>query len=148
MKSAIVTGGSGKAGKATIRELLAHGYQVMNVDTVAPSEPLCHFMKTDLNDLGQAVDALRLMAGTIDRRRTAIGEPAAVIHLAGIPAPGLAPDATVFQNNMMSIYNVFSAALRLGFTRVVWASSETTYGLPFTRTLPVAAPVTEDQALV
>ena len=77
MKSAIVTVGSGKAGKATIRELLDHGYQVMNVDTVAPAEQLCHFMKTDLNDLGQTIDALRLLAGTIDRRRMAIGEPPA-----------------------------------------------------------------------
>jgi nucleoside-diphosphate-sugar epimerase len=147
MKSVIVTGGSGKAGRATIRELLAHGYQVMNLDTVAPPEPLCHFMKTELNDLGQAIDGLRLMAGTIDRRRAAIGEPLAVIHLAGIPAPGLAPDATVFQNNMMSTYNVFSAAVRLGFRRVVWASSETIYGLPFTRTPPKTAPVTEEHPL-
>ena len=44
MKSVIVTGGSGKAGRAAIRELLAHGYQVMNVDTVAPAEQLCHFI--------------------------------------------------------------------------------------------------------
>jgi nucleoside-diphosphate-sugar epimerase len=144
MASVIVTGGSGKAGRATIRELLKHGHQVMNLDTVAPAEPLCHFMKTDLNDLGQTIDGLRLLAGTIDRRRASIGEPSAVIHLAGIPAPGLAPDATVFQNNMMSTYNVFSAALRLGFRRVVWASSETIYGLPFTRTPPVVAPVTEE----
>jgi nucleoside-diphosphate-sugar epimerase len=147
MASVIVTGGSGKAGRATIRELLAHGHQVMNLDTVAPAEPLCHFMKTDLNDLGQAIDGLRLLSGTIDRRRASIGEPSAVIHLAGIPAPGLAPDATVFQNNMMSTYNVFSAALRLGITRVVWASSETTYGLPFTRTPPISAPVTEEHPL-
>jgi nucleoside-diphosphate-sugar epimerase len=82
MKSVIVTGGSGKAGGAAIRELLEHGYQVLNVDTAAPAEQLCHFMKTDLNDLGQAVDAL-LAAGTIDRRRASIGEPSAVIHLAG-----------------------------------------------------------------
>jgi nucleoside-diphosphate-sugar epimerase len=147
MKSVIVTGGSGKAGRAAIRELLGHGYQVMNVDTVAPAEQLCHFMKTDLNDLGQAVDALRLAAGTIDRRRASIGEPSAVLHLAGIPAPGLAPDATVFQNNMMTTYNVFSAAIRAGLKRVVWASSETIYGLPFTRTPPVFAPVTEDHPL-
>jgi nucleoside-diphosphate-sugar epimerase len=112
MKSVIVTGGSGKAGRAAIRELLKHGYQVMNVDTAAPAEQLCHFMKTDLNDLGQAVDAVRLAAGTIDRRRASIGEPSAVVHLAGIPAPGLAPDATIFQNNMMTTYNVFSAAIR------------------------------------
>jgi NAD(P)-dependent dehydrogenase (short-subunit alcohol dehydrogenase family) len=68
MKSVVVTGGSGKAGRATIRELLEHGYEVMNVDAVAPAEPLCHFMKADLNDLGQAMDALRLLPGTIDRR--------------------------------------------------------------------------------
>ena len=148
MKSVIVTGGSGKAGRAVVRELLKHGYQVMNVDTVAPVEQLCHFMKTDLNDLGQAIDALRLMPGTIDRRRAAIGEPFAVVHLAGIPAPGLAPDATIFQNNMMITYNVFSAAIRVGVSRVVWASSETTYGLPFTRTPPIAAPVTEEHPLV
>jgi nucleoside-diphosphate-sugar epimerase len=147
MKSVIVTGGSGKAGRAAIRELLAHGYQVMNVDMTAPAEQLCHFMRTDLNDLGQAVDALRLAAGTIDRRRTSIGEPSAVVHLAGIPAPGLAPDATIFQNNMMTTYNVFSAAIRAGIGRVVWASSETVYGLPFTRTPPVSAPVTEDHSL-
>jgi nucleoside-diphosphate-sugar epimerase len=147
MKSVIVTGGSGKAGRPAIRELLKHGYQVMNVDAAAPAEQLCHFMKTDLNDLGQAVDALRLAAGTIDRRRASIGEPSAVIHLAGIPAPGLAPDATIFQNNMMTTYNVFSAAIRAGIERVVWASSETVYGLPFTRTPPVFAPVTEDHPL-
>jgi len=127
--------------------LLDHGYQVMNVDTVAPAEQLCHFMKTDLNDLGQAVDAIRLLAGTIDRRRMAIGDPTAVIHLAGIPAPGLAPDATVFQNNMMTTYNVFSAAARAGLKRVVWASSETTYGIPFTRSPPQFAPVTEEHPL-
>ncbi len=44
MKSVIVTGGSGKAGRAVIRELLGHGYQVMNVDTTAPPDQLCHFM--------------------------------------------------------------------------------------------------------
>jgi nucleoside-diphosphate-sugar epimerase len=147
MKSVIVTGGSGKAGRAAIRELLEHGYQVMNIDTAAPAEQLCHFMRTDLNDLGQAVDALRLAAGTIDRRRASIGEPSAVIHLAGIPAPGLAPDATIFQNNMMTTYNVFSAAIRAGINRVVWASSETIYGLPFTRTPPASVPVTEDHPL-
>jgi nucleoside-diphosphate-sugar epimerase len=148
MTSVIVTGGSGKAGSATIRELLKHGHQVMNLDTVKPAEPLCHFMKTDLNDLGQAIDGLQLLTGTIDRRRASIGEPSAIIHMAGIPAPGLAPDATVFQNNMMTTYNVFSAALRVGITRVVWASSETTYGLPFTRTPPAFAPVTEEHPLV
>lgn len=147
MTSVVVTGGSGKAGRAAIRELLEHGYTVMNVDITPPTEPLCHFLKVDLNDMGQAVDALRQAAGTIDRRRASIGIPSAVIHLAGIPAPGLTPDAVVFRNNMMSTYNVFSAATLLGLPRIVWASSETTYGLPFTRTPPAFVPVTEEHAL-
>jgi nucleoside-diphosphate-sugar epimerase len=147
MKSAVVTGGSGKAGRATIRELLDHGWAVMNVDIVPPREPLCHFFKADLNDMGQAVDAIRRAAGTIDRRRTPLGDATAVVHLAGIPAPSLAPDATTFQNNLMTTYNVFSAATLFGLKRVVWASSETAYGLPLTRAKPVFAPISEEHPL-
>jgi nucleoside-diphosphate-sugar epimerase len=147
MTSVVVTGGSGKAGRAAIRDLLAHGYSVLNVDIVPPAESLCHFMKADLNDMGQAVDVLRQAAGTIDRRRMPLGTPKAVVHMAGIPAPGLAADAVTFRNNMMTTYNIFSAATLLGLERVVWASSETTYGLPFTRTPPQSAPVTEAHRL-
>ena len=52
MASVVVTGGSGKAGSAIIRELLNHGHAVMNVDVVPPAEPLCHFFKADLSDPG------------------------------------------------------------------------------------------------
>ena len=147
-KSVVVTGGSGKAGRAAIKELLAHGYTVMNVDREAPRDPLCHFLKADLNDQAQAIDCLRKAAGIVDRRRDPLGTPFAVIHMAGIPAPGLAPDAVTFQNNLMTTYNVFSAATMVGLERVVWASSETTYGLPLTRSPPLFAPVTEDHPLV
>jgi len=72
----------------------------------------------------------------------------AVVHLAGIPAPGLAPDVTTFQTNLMTTYNVFSAATLLGLQRVVWASSETLFGLPFTRAMPAFAPITEEHPLL
>lgn len=147
VKSVVVTGGSGKAGRAIIKELIAHSYTVMNVDVCAPAETLCHFFKADLNDMGQAIDALRQAAGTVDRRRTPLGRPTAVIHMAGIPAPGLSADAVTFKNNLMTTYNVFSAATLLGLERVVWASSETAYGLPLTRTPPAFAPITEDHPL-
>jgi len=142
MTAVVVTGGSGKAGRAAIRELIEHGHSVINVDSAPPAERLCHHLKADLTDLGQAIDALRRATGTVERRRP-FELAQAVIHLAGIPAPGLAPDATIFQNNMMSTYNVFSAATLLGVPRVVWASSETAFGLPFTRVLPAFAPITE-----
>jgi nucleoside-diphosphate-sugar epimerase len=143
MKSVVVTGGSGKAGRAVVRELLAQGWRVVNADLVAPAEPLCHFLKADLNDMGQAVDALRRAPGTVERRRP-FELADAVVHLAGIPAPGLAPDVTTFQNNLMTTYNVFSAATLLGVKQVVWASSETLFGLPFTREMPAFAPITEE----
>ncbi len=143
MKKVVVTGGSGKAGRVVVRELVEHGYSVLNVDLAPPPEPLCHFMKVDLNDMGQTVDALRRAMGTVERRRP-FELADAVVHLAGIPAPGLAPDATTFQNNLMTTYNVFSAATLLGLRRVVWASSETLFGLPLTREAPAFAPITED----
>lgn len=147
MKSVIVTGGSGKAGSAIISDLVERGWAVMNVDVVPPRVQLCHFFKAELADMGQAVEAIRRAAGTVDRRRSPLGEAQAVIHMAGIPAPSLAPDAVTFQNNLMSTYNVFSAATLFGLERVVWASSETVYGLPLTRTPPLFAPVTEAHPL-
>jgi nucleoside-diphosphate-sugar epimerase len=114
---------------------------------VSPADPLCHFLKADLNDMGQAVDALRRAAGTVERRRP-FELADAVVHLAGIPAPGLAPDVTTFQNNLMTTYNVFSAATMLGLKRVVWASSETLFGLPFTREMPAFAPLTEEHPML
>ena len=147
MKKIVVTGGSGKAGRAVVRELVEHGYSVLNVDLVPSTDPLCHFLKADLNDMGQAVDALRRAAGTVERRRP-FELADAVVHLAGIPAPGLAPDVTTFQHNLMTTYNVFGAATMLGLKQVVWASSETLFGLPFTRETPAFAPITEEHPML
>jgi nucleoside-diphosphate-sugar epimerase len=68
----------------------------------------------------------------------------AVVHLAAIPAPRLQPDELTFRVNTTSTYNVFSAASLLGLRRVVWASSETTLGLPFERESPAYAPIDEE----
>jgi nucleoside-diphosphate-sugar epimerase len=146
-RNIVVTGGSGKAGRAVVRELVGHGHSVVNVDLVPPAEPLCHFLKADLNDMGQAIDSLRRAAGTVERRRP-FERADAVVHLAGIPAPGLAPDATIFQNNLMTTYNIFSAATLLGVGQVVWASSETLFGLPYGRERPAFAPLTEEHPLL
>ena len=50
----VVTGGSGKAGRATVRELLEHGYDVLNVDIAAPREPLSRYLAVDLMQLGES----------------------------------------------------------------------------------------------
>ncbi|MCA0452604.1 MAG: NAD(P)-dependent oxidoreductase [Chloroflexi bacterium] len=133
MKNVVVTGGSGKAGRAVVRDLVEHGYNVLNVDVAPSREPITRFLKADLTDLGQTFEAL---AGA-----------EAVVHLAAIPAPELLPDEITFRINMASTYNVFSAAVKLGLKRVVWASSETTLGLPFDKEQPAYAPIDEAHPL-
>ena len=134
MTHVVVTGGSGKLGRATVRELVEHGYDVTNVDLVPARDDLCPLVRADLTNFGQTLEVL---AG-VDERPAAD----AVVHLAAIPAPGLVPNAEVFRANTLSTYNVFEAARRLGIKNVVWASSETVLGLPFD-TPPPYIPVDE-----
>ncbi|BBH69495.1 UDP-glucose 4-epimerase [Actinoplanes sp. OR16] len=133
-----VTGGSGKLGRAVVRELVQHGYEVHNLDLAAPAEQLCPYTRVDLTDFGQVVGALT----AVDDRYSGID---AVVHLAAIPAPGLRPDAATFTNNVTSSYHVFAAARTAGIRRIVWASSETLLGLPFD-TPPPYLPVDEEYA--
>jgi nucleoside-diphosphate-sugar epimerase len=120
----VVTGASGKAGCAVVRDLGEHGHDVVAVDLVAPS------LLADLTEFGQTVECL---AGAD-----------AVVHLAAIPAPGIHSDEKTFRTNMLSTYNVFEAARVLQLRRVVWASSETILGLPFDTELPAYAPIDEE----
>jgi nucleoside-diphosphate-sugar epimerase len=134
-----VTGGCGKAGQVVVRDLVEHGHDVLNIDrlpltnTLIPDSP-APYLPADLTDYGQALEALsgaEVLPG-IDT----------VVHLAAIPSPVHATPDQVFRTNMTSTYTVFSAATRLGLGRVVWASSETTLGLPFERP-PDYVPVDE-----
>lgn len=137
----VVTGGSGKLGRAVVDDLLAHGYDVTNVDHVAPREKTCRTILADLSEFGQAIDALG--NGPNEGGSHKPRPPHAIVHLAAIPAPRIKPDAETFRNNTLSDYHVFESARRLGVRHVVWASSETVLGLPFD-VPPVYVPVDEE----
>jgi nucleoside-diphosphate-sugar epimerase len=124
----VVTGGSGKGGRWVVRDLRAHGHEVVNVDLVPDGAPNYEFVLTDLTDAGQVHDVVR--------------GADAIVHFAAIPAPGLRPDNETFRINTVSTWNVFQAAVAAGVGRVVWASSETVLGLPFDRP-PDFAPIDE-----
>lgn len=125
-----VTGASGTAGRATVAELLAHGHEVRATDVApAPIDLGVPLLRADLTEYGQAIEVLH----GVD----------AVVHLANIPAPGLHTPAVTFTANTAMNSNIFLGAAQLGLRRVVWASSETTLGLPF-ETPPRYAPVDED----
>ncbi len=129
-KRICVTGASGRAGRVTVAELLSHDYDVAATDRVPPPHDLgTEVLLADLTEHGQA---LEVMAGADG-----------VVHLANIPAPGIHTPATTFNANMAMNFNVFMAAAQAGLERVVWASSETTLGLPFDEP-PRYAPVDED----
>jgi len=147
MKNIVVTGGSGKAGRAVCRDLVENGYNVLNIDIQPSRDPVCPFYKVDLTNLGQVIDSMQWSGGK-DHPFRKFDKPDAVVHLAAIPAPELQPDDVTFHNNIMSTYVVFDAAVRLGVKRIVWASSETTLGLPFGPENPPAyAPVDEDHPM-
>ena len=147
MKNIVVTGGSGKAGRAVCRHLVERGYSVLNVDMVASSDPVCPLLKVDLTDFAQVMDAMQWTGGK-DHPFRKFRTPDAVVHLAAIPAPDLMPEEVTFRANVVSTYNVFDAALRAGVRRIVWASSETTLGLPFSPGNPPAyAPVDEEHPM-
>ena len=129
MAKICVTGASGKAGRAVTRDLIEHGHEVVATDLVVSPDDRFAMMQADLTDYGQTVDVLH----GVD----------AVVHLANIPAPGLSTPAYTLTTNLAMNSHVFLAAAQLGLDRVVWASSETTLGLPFD-VPPRYAPVDED----
>jgi nucleoside-diphosphate-sugar epimerase len=120
-----VTGGSGKAGRWIVSELLNHGYDVLNLDSKLPDQPLCPTNVVDLNDLGQVHSVL---GGGSSRDRKACD---AVIHFAAIPQAFTHASDITFRNNVMSTYNVLEACANLGIGKAVVASSESTYGYVF-----------------
>ncbi|MGW1424343.1 NAD-dependent epimerase/dehydratase family protein [Bradyrhizobium zhanjiangense] len=137
MTLVIVTGGSGKLGRACVKDLLDHGYNVVNADVAPPAVDLCPFVQVNLTDLDRTIELLSGMEWYHNRGVDA------VVHLAAVPMPGVVAISEVFGINTASTYNVFEAARRLGIRNVVWASSETLLGLPY-KDPPPYLPVDED----
>ena len=132
MKRIILTGGSGKIGAWILKELLDEGHEVLNLDLRPSPEVRCRTLITDLTDLGQAFGALGAYTG-IDELQSSLRPEAidVLVHFAAIPRVQLVPDSEVFRINTLSTYNVMEAATRLGIPKVVYASSEATYGVVF-----------------
>ncbi|MCH8566554.1 NAD(P)-dependent oxidoreductase [Nesterenkonia sp. LB17] len=128
-----VTGSTGKLGTVVARELRSAGHEVIGLDVEGTRGP--GFVKLDLTDYGQVIDAL----GGVADQHDGVD---ALVHLAAVPAPGIRTDVATFHNNVTATFNVFWAAVRLGIDRIVCASSETVLGLPFD-TPPPYIPVDE-----
>ena len=142
-----VTGGSGKAGKHLIQYLLEKGYSVVNADLVPLMIDGVDNINLDITDSGQIFNALSGYAN-IPELKSGEGLKSfkAVVHLAAIPRILVKPDNETFRINTLGTYNVIEAATKLGIKKIIFASSETTYGFCFAQGNPTPKwlPIEED----
>ena len=142
-----VTGGSGKAGKHLIQYLLEKGYSIVNADLVPLVMNGVDNINLDITDSGQVFNAL---SGYANIPELKLGEGIknfkAVVHLAAIPRILVKPDNETFRINTLGTYNVMEAATKLGIKKIIFASSETTYGFCFAQGNPIPKwlPIEED----
>ena len=154
-KRVVVTGGSGGAGLFIIpsasshqpspapptlppahreglrgRELLAHGYTVINADREQQPRPGAKFVRCDSTNLDEVVS---VTAGAH-----------AIVHMAAIASPGGVPDQEVWRVNMTGAWNVLEAAEIHGVKKVVMASSVNALGADWgDKTTPEYFPIDE-----
>ena len=130
-----VTGGTGSwdrgVGPVVVKALEDAGHEVTNLDRAVPGIEKPGFIRVDLTDYGATFAAMHGHDAVV--QLAANGEPD-WDHLSG---------AARFHVNSLIAYNVFQAAVFLGMKKVVWASSETVLGFPFTIP-PKVLPTSDD----
>jgi UDP-glucose 4-epimerase len=135
---ALVTGASGRLGRAVVEDLMAHGCEVIAADRRPPevAVPGARRVELELGDVGQVAGALAGCDG--------------VVHLGAIPAPHGHADEVVFGNNTRCTFGVLQAAALVGVRRAVIASSISALGTayPPTPRLPLYAPLDEAHPLL
>ncbi|MCR9274223.1 MULTISPECIES: NAD-dependent epimerase/dehydratase family protein [Mameliella] len=128
----LFTGGSGKAGRHVVAYLLDQGHRVLNVDRVPLDLEGVDNRIADITDAGQVYDVMSSLAG-LDELEPGTGVPRfdAVVHFAAIPRILVTSDNECYRVNTLGTYNIIDAAVKFGIRKIVFASSETTYGVCF-----------------
>jgi nucleoside-diphosphate-sugar epimerase len=147
----VVTGGAGRLGQLTIKELVDHGHEVLSVDKVATPESVCRSSVIDLLHPEDLAAAFEGAEGVIHLARkqfpyTSNGfDPVSRTW----KTPDVLGDAVTFSYNVAISYNVLAAAFAAGVKRLVMGSSLTIYGFyyPSRFFVPDYLPVDEDHPL-
>lgn len=145
------TGGAGKAGKHVIPYLLEQGHQVLNIDLKPLDHPGVDNLIADITDSGQMFNAMTSYAN-FDELVPGNGVPAldAIVHFAAVPRILINPDNETYRVNTIGTYNILEAATKLGIKKIIFASSETTYGICFAdgERKPEFIPVDEEHPVI
>jgi len=115
----LVTGGSGRVGAYTLRELLDHGHVVASCGRTPPAVAGVTHIDADI--------------GNLESVRSALRGYEAVVHLAAVAHPKRATPEQLMQANVMGTFNVLEAAVREGVGKVVFGSTDATLGFAFSR---------------
>ena len=133
----LVTGGLGKVGGPVVEELLGGGHELTVLDRLpGPRDGgAAKYLVGEIQDLGQVMEAA---AGTD-----------AIVHLAAVHNPHVAPTNIVFDTNVIGTFNVHHAAFRLDIPRVVSTSSNAAVGWAYSEGafLPDYLPIDEEHPL-
>ena len=122
----LITGATGLIGKATAERLVAGGWDVRAID-LQPSAEIAgvEYFPCDILNYNNLLDKMRGCQ--------------AVVHMAAIRGPSLAPGPKLFDINVTGTYNVFEAAAVCGIKRVAQASSINALG-SYYGTVEIAPP--------
>lgn len=147
----LFTGGTGKAGRHAVPYLIERGHRVLNVDLKPLEAAGVDNRIADITDAGQMYDVMSSYAG-FDEMEPGTGVPRfdAVVHFAAIPRMLMTADNECYRTNVLGTYNVIDAALKMGVRKIIFASSETTYGICFAdgEVRPDYLPIDEDHPTV
>jgi len=132
MKKVVITGTAGLLGPAVAEHFVEAGYNVLSVDIKRPANAVASHRIADLTNLGECYGILN--------------GADALVHLAAIPNAITTTSEVTFRNNVISTYNLLEAANALGIKKAVIASSESAYGLVFSkeRLVPQYVPIDEE----
>lgn len=128
----LFTGGAGKAGRHVVPYLVGKGHSVLNLDKVPLDHPDVDNRIADITDPGHMHDVMQSYAN-FGELQAGTGVPSfdAVVHFAAVPRILVTGDNECYRTNVMGTYNVIDAALKAGIRKIIFASSETTYGVCF-----------------
>ena len=147
----LFTGGSGKAGRHAVQYLVDQGHRVLNVDLTPLDNPAITNRIADITDAGQMFDVMGSWAG-YDELEPGTGIPGfdAVVHFAAVPRLLLTSDNECYRVNTLGTYNVIDAAVKFGVKKIIFASSETTYGVCFAdgERKPEYLPIDEEHPVI
>ena len=147
----LFTGGSGKAGQYSISYLLEQGHTILNLDQVIFDHPNVMTRLADITDAGQVYDVMSSYAHYGELAPgTGVPKFDAVVHFAAVPRLLQTSDNECYRVNTLGTYNVIDAAVKMGVRKVIFASSETTYGVCFAdgEVKPEYLPIDEDHPTV